>query len=306
MFRDMSACVVAYSGGVDSAVVAKAAHLALGPRALAVTGASASLAAGELELAQQVARDMGIRHEVVATAEFDNPAYLQNATDRCFHCKTELYDHLGPVAERFARECLAHENQATIVNGANADDRGDHRPGMIAASQHRVRSPLLECGVTKEEVRQLAAAWELPVWDKPASPCLSSRVAYGEAVTPERLAMIDAAERFLRARGFSPVRVRYHRGDVARIELPADALAGAMRPESRQELVAELKRLGFKFVTLDLEGFRSGSLNELVPLAELWRWKAPESASTGAASTPAGAPGRDDRPQPNAATEPRR
>jgi uncharacterized protein len=153
-----------------------------------------------------------------------------------------------------------------IVNGANVDDLGDYRPGMMAATEHRVFSPLAECGITKAEVRQLAAAWGLPVWDKPATPCLSSRIAYGEAVTPDRLAMIDGAERFLRSHGLINVRVRYHRGDLARIEVAPDELARLADGEVRRDLVAELRRLGFKFVTLDLEGFRSGSLNQLVQI----------------------------------------
>jgi uncharacterized protein len=154
----------------------------------------------------------------------------------------------------------------TIVNGANADDLGDYRPGMQAAAEHRIHSPLAECGLSKADVRELALAWNLPVWDKPATPCLSSRIAYGEAVTPERLAMIDAAEQFLKSRGLANLRVRYHQGDLARIETPLADLPRLCAPEFRSELTAELRRLGFKFVTLDLEGFRSGSLNQLVQI----------------------------------------
>jgi uncharacterized protein len=252
-------CAVAFSGGIDSTVVAKAAHLALGDAAVAVTGTSASLAAGELEEAVALARLIGIRHEVIATDEFSNPDYLQNAPDRCYHCKTELYTHLEGLAERLG--------VAVVLNGANVDDLGDYRPGMQAAKEHRVASPLAECGFRKSDVRALAAEWELPTWDKPATPCLSSRVAYGEAVTPERLAMIDRGEQFLREQGLGVVRVRYHKGDVARLEVPIEALARLCEAPLRDILVERFKAMGFKYVTLDLEGFRSGSLNALVSIA---------------------------------------
>ncbi len=251
-------CAVAYSGGVDSAVVAKAACLALGDQAVAITGTSASLATGELEQAVEIARLIGIRHQVIQTEEFAQPAYLRNAPDRCYHCKTELYTQLEQVLPKLGVK--------VILNGANADDAGDYRPGMAAATEHAVHSPLAECGITKREVRELAAEWHMPVWDKPASPCLSSRVAYGEDVTPERLAMVDSAEQFLRTKGLRVCRVRYHRGDLARIEVPAEALQDLCEPVTRQELAVELRRLGFKFVTIDLEGFRSGSLNQLLQI----------------------------------------
>ena len=254
-------CAVAFSGGIDSTVVAKAAQLALGDRAVAVTGTSASLAAGELEEAERLARLIGIRHEVIATQEFDDPDYLRNAQDRCYHCKTELYTRLDGLAESL--------NVAVTLNGANLDDRGDYRPGMIAATEHRVRSPLLECELTKADVRQIAAHWDLPTWDKPASPCLSSRIAYGEDVTPERVAMIDRAEQFLRQQGLRELRVRYHKGDLARIELPIIALQRFCQPPLQAEIVQFFKSLGFKFITLDLEGFRSGSLNQMLPVESL-------------------------------------
>lgn len=251
-------CAVAYSGGVDSAVVAKAAQLALGDAAVVVTGVSPSLADGELEEAQQLAELIGVRHVALQTNEFDNPDYIANPPDRCFYCKTELYDELQDLAQ--------HLGLAVLVNGTNADDLGDHRPGMQAADQHGVRSPLVECGLTKREIRQLAAHWQLPVADKPASPCLSSRVAFGQEVTPERLRMVDRAERMLRSLGISNVRVRYHAGDVARIELPVEELCSFCHPIMRTTLVEELRELGFKFITLDLEGFRSGSLTQFVQL----------------------------------------
>jgi uncharacterized protein len=256
--RQLASCAVAYSGGVDSAVVAKAAQLALGERAIAVTGSSASLAAGELEEATRIAQLIGIRHVVIATDEFASESYLRNSPDRCYHCKTELYTQL--------ERRLPQLGVQVILNGANLDDAGDCRPGMQAASEHQIRSPLAECGFTKQDVRRLAAEWELPIWDKPATPCLSSRVAYGEAVTPERLGKIDAAERFLREHGLRTVRVRFHTGDLARIEVPLEELPKLAAPEFRSQLAAEFKRLGFKFVTLDLEGFRSGSLNTLVQI----------------------------------------
>jgi uncharacterized protein len=253
-------CVVALSAGVDSAVVAQAAFLALGERASAVTATSASLAAGEVDMAIALARQIGLRHQTVATDEFADPNYVRNNPDRCYHCKTELYTQLAPLA-------LASE--AVIANGANLDDQGDYRPGMQAASEHQVRSPLIEAGLTKDEVRQLAAHWGLPVWDKPATPCLSSRVAYGEEVTPERVAMIDQAEQHLRSLGLRTLRVRYHGGDLARLEVPLDALPRLCEPGVRDDLVRRLRELGFRFITLDLEGFRSGSLNTLVPIESL-------------------------------------
>jgi uncharacterized protein len=256
--RSLESCAVAFSAGVDSTIVAKAAQLALGDRAVAVTGVSPSLAEGELDEAQRLAELIGIRHLVIETAEVASEAYARNAPDRCYHCKSELYTQLDSLLDRL--------NVRWVVNGANADDGGDYRPGMRAAAEHRVRSPLAECGFTKEDVRSLAADWGLPVWDKPATPCLSSRIAYGEQVTPERLAMIDRAEQHLRSLGLREVRVRYHRGDMARLEVPVESLPELSRPEVREPLVARLKELGFRFITLDLEGFRSGSLNALVPL----------------------------------------
>ena len=215
--REYGSCAIAFSGGVDSAVVAQAAHLALGTQAVAVTGVSDSLAGGELELARSLATQIGIRHIELPTEEFANPQYTQNTSDRCFHCKTELYSQMALR--------LTEWNVSVVCNGANTDDLKDYRPGLLAASQHQVRSPLADCGIDKEQVRQLAHHWKLPVWDKPATPCLSSRVAYGEQVTPERLHMIDEAELFLRQLGLRHLRVRYHSGDVARIEVPLESLS---------------------------------------------------------------------------------
>ncbi len=256
--RAYGSCAVAFSAGVDSTVVATAAYSALGNRAVAITGSSDSLAAGELDQARELAQLIGIRHEILATQEMADPNYLKNAPDRCYFCKTELYERIEPLA--------ADLDLAVIVNGANLDDLGDYRPGMMAAAEHQVRSPLIECGFGKDAVRTMAAEWGLPIWDKPAAPCLSSRIAYGEEVTPERLAMIDKAEQFLRSLGLRELRVRYHRGDMARLEVPPQAVEKLCQPETRNQLVAELRQLGFRYVTLDLEGFRSGSQNlVLVP-----------------------------------------
>jgi uncharacterized protein len=261
LIRRYDSCAVAFSAGVDSTVVAKAAQLALGARAVAVTGTSASLAAGELDEARRLAAQIGIRHEVLQTDEFSQENYVRNAADRCYHCKTELYTQMEGVAERLG--------VSVILNGANLDDAGDYRPGMKAAGEHQVQSPLAECGFRKAEVRALAEYWQLPVWDKPATPCLSSRVAYGEEVTPQRLAMIDAAEQYLRELGMRSLRVRYHKGDMARLEVPLEALPQLCDDAVRQQVVRKLKQLGFTYVTLDLEGFRSGSLNALVSIERL-------------------------------------
>ena len=255
--RGYGRVAVAFSGGIDSTVVAQAARLALGDEVVAVTAVSDSLAAGELQEAEALARRIGIRHRVIRTEEFADPNYVRNNPDRCYFCKNELYGRLSGL--------LGVLGVDVIASGANTDDAGDHRPGMRAAAEHGVRHPLQECGLGKAEVRALARAWDLPTWDKPATPCLSSRVAYGEEVTPERVRMIDAAEQWLRRRGLRPLRVRYHKGDLARIEVPVAELAALAAPGVRDELVQAFRGLGFKFITLDLEGFRSGSMNAVIP-----------------------------------------
>src|SRR5436309_2735004 len=227
-------------------------------RAVAVTADSPSVPRSELAEAVELARLIGVRHVVVPTEEFDNPDYQRNDGTRCYHCKTELYSTIG--------RRLPELGAAVVVSGANLDDRGDYRPGLVAAAEHAVRHPLQEAGFTKADVRALARSWGLPTWDKPAAPCLSSRLAPGLAVTPERTGRVEAAEAVLRALGLRDCRVRYHDGDLARIEVPLDEVSRLAADPVRGELARALRRLGFKFVTLDLEGFRSGSLNELVPL----------------------------------------
>jgi uncharacterized protein len=261
--RSYGRVAVAFSGGIDSTVVAQAAYEALGDATIAVTAVSESLAAGELEDAQDLARRIGIRHRVIRTEEFADPNYRRNDSDRCYFCKSELYGRLSGIMGDLGVE--------VIVSGANTDDMGDYRPGLRAASEHGVRHPLQECNLSKADVRALARAWGLPTWDKPASPCLSSRVAYGEDPTPERVRMIDQAEQWLRQRGLRILRVRYHKGDLARIEVSPNDLPRLVELELRGELIATFRSLGFKFVTLDLEGFRSGSMNSVIPVESLLR-----------------------------------
>ncbi len=261
ILRGYGSVAVAFSGGVDSAVVARAAHEALGDRAVAVTAVSPSVAQAELDDARRVAQLIGIRHVLIQTAEIEKAEYRQNAPDRCYHCKTELYTKLESILDQLGVQVIA--------NGANVDDQGDWRPGMVAAREHRVRSPLIEAGLRKADVRALARYWGLPVWDKPAAPCLASRIAYGVEVTPDRLRMIEAAEAFLRGLGFRELRVRLPEPGTARIELPVPELARLL--SVRDQVVRELKAIGFKFVTVDLEGLRSGSLNALIEPEALLR-----------------------------------
>ena len=254
--------LVAYSGGVDSAFLAWTAHQVLGGQMLAVIADSASLARTHLEDALAFARERGIPVEVVETRELENPAYTRNDSMRCFHCKDELFT----VLERY-REARGFD---AIAYGVNADDEGDFRPGQQAALQHHVLAPLLEAGLNKAEIRELARQADLRVWDKPASACLSSRLEYGRAVTPEALSVIERGEDALRAMGFRQFRVRHH-GEIVRIEIAREELPRALSAEMAREFTVVFKGLGFKFVTLDLEGFRSGSMNQLLTPEELLR-----------------------------------
>ena len=254
----LKSVAVAFSGGIDSTVVANAAHLALGDGAVAVTADSPSVPRAEIAEAVELARCIGIRHRLVATQEFGDPDYVRSDGARCYFCKDELYSQIETL--------LPELGVNAICSGANLDDLGDYRPGLKAAAEHAVRHPLQEAGFTKAEVRALARAWDLPIWDKPASPCLSSRVAPGVEVTPERTARIDAAEAYLKSLGLRECRVRLHEGELARIEVPVAELPRLAEADVRERLVARLKQLGFTFVALDLEGFRSGSLNTLIPL----------------------------------------
>jgi TIGR00268 family protein len=254
--------IVAYSGGVDSAFLAWAAHQALGANMLAVIADSASLARTHLEDALAFVRERGIPVAVVETREMENPAYIRNDSMRCFHCKDELFT----VLERY-RDANGF---AAIAYGVNIDDQGDFRPGQQAARQHHVLSPLVAAELNKAEIRQLAQQADLRVWDKPASACLSSRMEYGRAVTPEALSVIERGEEALRAMGFRQFRVRHH-GEIARIEIARQELPRALTIEMASQFTSIFKALGFKFVTLDLEGFRSGSMNQLLTTEELLR-----------------------------------
>lgn len=264
ILADMDRIIVAFSAGVDSTVVAKAAFLARGDQAQAVTAVSPSLASGEKEEAIRLAELIGIPHQLVSTSEFATPEYRANASNRCFYCKTELYQILNQAIAR-------HDWQdATVVNGANLDDRGDHRPGMQAAADFEVRSPLIEAGLNKADVRDLARHWDLPIWNKPAHPCLSSRIAYGVEVTEERVGRIDAAERFLREEFEIPeLRVRLEPQELARIEVPLDQINRLTTPTALPRVTQKFLELGFQNVTLDLQGFRSGSMNSFLSLEEL-------------------------------------
>ncbi len=255
LLKSYGSVAVAFSAGVDSTVVAKAAFIACGEKAIAVTSVSPSLATGEKEAAIELAEQIGIKHCLIETDEFANNDYLKNAPNRCYFCKTTLYDHIEKL--------LSTLEVDVIVNGANCDDLGDYRPGMQAATEHHVKSPLIEAEFTKADVRALAKEWGLPVWDKPATPCLSSRLAYGVAVSPERLQRIDAAEQFLKQEfNLHELRVRHEANNLARIEVPVDALPRLLEPACRELITTKLLSLGFQYVTIDLNGFRSGSMND--------------------------------------------
>ena len=252
---DLGSVLVCYSGGVDSAFLLAAAHAELGPRAVGMTAVSPSLAPAEREDAIALAQSIGADHRLVESSEIEDPDYVKNAPDRCFHCKSELY--------RIASAKRAEWGLAAIVNGTNLDDLGDYRPGLEAAKNAGVVSPFVDLGFTKADVRAGAQAFGLPVWDKPAAACLSSRIPYGTSVTRERLTQIGGFEAALRGLGFRQVRVRYH-DELARIELDPSDLMRAADPATRASIVAEGKRSGFRYVTLDLAGYRTGSHNEVL------------------------------------------
>ena len=257
LFAEMDRALIAYSGGIDSTLVAKVAYDVLGDRALAVTAHSPSLMPEDLEDARIQAATIGIAHELVQTHELDNPNYASNPVNRCYFCKSELHDTLGPLA--------LDRGYPYVVDGVNADDLGDYRPGIQAAKERGARSPLAEIGITKLEVRQISQFLGLPWWDKPAQPCLSSRFPYGEEITLEKLHRVGRAERYLRDLGLRNLRVR-SAGDTARIEIPAEDIKDFVADNDLGALVSAFQGHGFTYVTLDLEGFRSGKLNQDLPL----------------------------------------
>jgi len=258
ILRELGSVAVAFSAGVDSTLVLKVAIDTLGAEhVVAVTGRSDSLAGAEFEEACALAGSLGADHQVLDTEEFRDPRYVSNPVDRCYYCKTTLYGQLASF--------IAERGLGAMVNGINADDLGDYRPGISAATEHGVRAPAAEAGLTKAEVRALSERFSLPTFDKPASPCLSSRVQYGERITPEKLRRIEQAEALLHRLGFRECRVRHHE-DLARIEVPQADVARLAQREVADQIDDAFRQLGYKYVSLDLRGFRSGSMNEVVPL----------------------------------------
>jgi len=255
--RTLGRVIVAYSGGTDSAYLAWAAHQVLGDEAIAITADSASIPASHKRAAEDFALACGFRHEYISTYEFENPEYVKNDKDRCFHCKDELFTRLQAYAAR--------SGYRNIVYGVNLDDLGDYRPGQQAAKSHQVKAPLADARLSKAEIRELSRRAGLSIWDRPASACLSSRVPYGTPVTVDTIQKIEEGEEAIRALGFRQFRVRFH-GELARIEIARDELPKALSMQMAQQFSAIFKRLGFLYVTLDLEGYRQGSLNAaLVP-----------------------------------------
>ncbi len=249
----MQLAVLAYSGGVDSSLLLKAAAEVMGPHCIAVTAVSETYPAGELRAAKDFARSLGVTHKVLHTEELASEAFVSNTPDRCYHCKKELFEKLSAIA--------ASEGIAAVIEGSNTDDLKDYRPGRKAAQEYSVRSPLVEAGLSKKDVRRLARMLGLPVWDKPSLACLSSRIPYGTRITPEILSLVQAAEDHLHAFGFRQVRVRHH-GEIARIEIDRADFAKLMEGDMADRISASLKELGYTYVCLDLDGYRSGSMNE--------------------------------------------